>query len=69
MTKANLQRDGCTLVQASVVRYSESVMTVVRSIFESHPSPQKKLDNPDAHEEESKEQDNGGVEVYSKIWN
>jgi hypothetical protein len=42
VTRANLQKDGSTLVQSSMIRYVESVFPVVRSIIESRiPSPEK----------------------------
>ncbi len=42
VTKANLQKDGFTLLQSTMIRYVESVFPVVRSIMESRvPSPKK----------------------------
>jgi hypothetical protein len=42
VTKGSFQRDGTTLVQGTMIRYVESVCTVVRSIIESRiPSPNK----------------------------
>jgi hypothetical protein len=52
VTRANLQKDGYTLVQNTMVRYVESVFPVVRSIMESRvPSPRKPEKEPDWTEE------------------
>lgn len=44
MTKGHLQRDGCTLLQASMVRYVESIFPLVRSIMEARPHSPVKTD-------------------------
>ncbi len=45
VSKANLQKDGVTLLQSTMIRYVESVFTVVRSIMESRvQSPKKNED-------------------------
>jgi hypothetical protein len=52
VTRANLQKDGYTLVQNIMVRYVESIFPVVRSIMESRvPSPKKPEKESDWSEE------------------
>jgi hypothetical protein len=42
VSRANLQKDGYTLVQSTMIRYVESIFSVVRSIMESRvPTPKK----------------------------
>lgn len=59
VTRGNLQKDGSTLVHTTMIRYVESVMTVVRSIIESRaPSPRKITETDENDNEETPAWDN-----------
>lgn len=48
VTRQNLQKDGSTLLQATMIRYVESIFPVVRSIMEARPSTPVKMADPDS---------------------
>jgi hypothetical protein len=55
VSRANLQKDGFTLVQSTMIRYVESIFPVVRSIMESRvPSPKKSENETDPDWSEEK---------------